>query len=151
MKFYKKKWPWVSLALLLCTAIGGCFYLQYLFRQMVLSKGIWPTQATVIRKEHFRCDDSPCSYTSDYGTHVEMKRGDTQDRVYYSIDNFDTLPEPRRSRATQVEKERVEKFGVRFSYADSWYDKVGPGTKLYIGFRCFNDGNIEVWSIRNEP
>jgi hypothetical protein len=80
-----------------------------------------------------------------------MKRGDTQDRVYYRIDNFDSLPEPRRSRATQTEKERVETFGVRFSYANDWYDNVHPGTKLYIHFRCFSDGDIQVWGVNTEP
>src|SRR4051794_36753968 len=121
MKFFKKKWPWVSLAALLCLAIVGCLYAQYLFREMVLSAGVYPTQATVIRKEHFQCNDPTCVYTSGYGDHVELKRGHTQDRVYYQIDNFDSVREPRRSCATQVEKDRVEKFGVRFTYANDWY------------------------------
>jgi hypothetical protein len=151
MKFYEKKWPWISLAVLTCVVIGGYLYVQYLFREMVRSKGINTTEATVLRKEHFQCDDAPCVFTSGYGDRDELKRGETQDRVYYRIDNFDTLEEPRRSRAVQVENDRVRNSGVRFSYADDWYDKVRPGTKLYIRFRCFSDGAIQVWAVRNEP
>jgi hypothetical protein len=151
MKFYEKKWPWLSLALLICVVIGGYLYVQHLFREMVESKGINTTEATVLRKEHFRCDDAPCVYTSGYGDRVEMKRGETKDRVYYQIINFDNLEEPRRSRAVRAENDRVQKSGDRFTYANDWYGNVGPGTKLYIRFRCFSNGEIQIWGESNEP
>ena len=76
-----------------------------------------------------------------------MKQGETQARIYYRIENFDEVGEPRRSRAVQAEKDRVEKFGPRFRYAEDWYHKVGPGTKLTVLYCCFSDGQIEVWSV----
>jgi hypothetical protein len=76
-----------------------------------------------------------------------MKSGQTQQRVYYQIDNFDQVNESRRSKALQAEKELVQMYGPRSTYAVDWYDRVQPGSKLQVHYQCFSDGRIEIVGI----
>jgi hypothetical protein len=98
-------------------------------------------------KESFRCEEKSCLYTSGYGDRVEMRQGESQQRIYYRIENFHQVDDPRRSRAMEAEKKRVQESGPRFTYAEDWYDKVEPGEKVYVLYRCFSDGQIQVWRV----
>lgn len=154
MTIIRKRWPWITLAVLLCAVgVSVIVYreLNRRWQEMLESKFVRTTQATVIRKEEFQCDKAPCFYLSGYDDWVEMKPGETQRRIYYQIDNFDRLNEPRRSRALQAENNRVETVGARFTYAEDWYDTVAPGMKIYVRYRCFSDGKIEVWGVDTKP
>lgn len=150
MKFLKKRWLWISLAVLVSVLGLGFFAYRELKRaekEFMESKWVRTTLATVIRKEQFRCEETICFYTNGYGDRVEMKQGESQQRIYYQIENFDQVDEPRRSRVVQAEKDRVREFGPRFSYADDWYAEVEPGAKVYVRYRCFRDGQIQVWGV----
>jgi len=65
-------------------------------------------------------------------------------RVYYQIDNFDNLPEPRRSRASESEVTRMRDSGPRFCSSVDWYDRVEPGSRIYVRYQCFSDGKLEI-------
>jgi hypothetical protein len=150
MKLLKQRWVWISLAVLVSLLGLGFFAYRALDRaekEFKESKWVRTTSATVIRKEPFRCEEKGCFYTSGYGDQSEMKQGESQERVYYRIENFDQVDEPRRSRAIEAEKKRVQESGPRFTYAEDWYDKVEPGEKVYVQYRCFSDGQIQVWGV----
>src|SRR5215208_2725937 len=106
------------------------------------SKWVRTTQAVVIKKEAFRCEQRVCLYPGSHGDDLEMKQGEVQRRVYYQIENFDQVTEPRRGLAIAAEKDRV-----RSSYADEWSDRVEPGSKLQVRYQCFSDGRIEIVSV----
>lgn len=121
-------------------------------KEMLQSKMVYSSQATVIRKEIFLCEKQPCVYTSGYGDRTEMNQGETQNRIYYQITDFNhLLPEPLRIRAVQADKDRVQKFGVRFTYMNDWYDSIEPGAKIYVHHRCFPDGTLQVWGVDLDP
>jgi hypothetical protein len=85
MNLLRKKWLWIFLGLIVCVVgLGYAGYreLDRQWNEMLLSKVTWTSPATVVRK--------------------------SAGRVYYHIDNFDRLPEPRRSRATEVERSRSQ-------------------------------------------
>jgi hypothetical protein len=150
MRLLKKRWPWISLAVFVC--LVGLGFLSYReldrrWQEMLESKWVRTTSATVIRKESFRCEEKSCLYTSGYGDRVEMRQGESQQRIYYRIENFDQVDDPRRSRAMEAEKKRVQESGPRFTYAEDWYDKVEPGEKVYVLYRCFSDGQIQVLRV----
>jgi hypothetical protein len=146
MTFLRKRWLLIPLAVLLCL-IALVLFANYQLQLAEKGKMVHPTTATVTGKELFRCEEKICIYTSGYGDRVEMKPGETQQRVYYQIDNFNQLDEPLRGRVVQAEKERIAKFGTRFTYSVDWYDSVGVGDKIRVGYRAFSDGQIQVWTV----
>ena len=68
----------------------------------------------------------------------------SEGRVYYQIDNFDNLREPRRTRASEAEAKRLRNLGPRFTYSVKWYDLVEPGTRIYVHYQCFSDGDLII-------
>ena len=154
MHFLKKYWLWISLSFVICLiGLGWLGYraLQDPDHEMLQSKMVYTSEATVIRKEVFLCEKQPCIYTDGYGDRNELKQGETQNRIYYQITDFNHLAEPRRIRAVLAEKERVQKFGVRFTQMDDSYDSIEPGAKIYVHHRCFQDGTLQVWKVDTDP
>jgi hypothetical protein len=123
MKLLKKRWPWISLAVSICIlGLGFVGYraLDRQWQEMLESKWVRTSPATVVRKD--------------------------QGRVYYHIDNFDNLPEPRRSRASESEQNRLRDSGPR-SHSVDWDDRVEPGAKIYVRYQCFSDGHLEIVGV----
>ncbi|MEA2205178.1 MAG: hypothetical protein QOE77_1954 [Blastocatellia bacterium] len=121
MNLLKKRWPWISLAVLVSvTAIGYLGYreLDRRWQEMVQSKLVYTSPATVLRK--------------------------SEGRVYYQIDNFDRLPEPRRSHASEAERKQSRDSAARSTYSVAWYDHVEPGSKIYVRYQCFSDGDLII-------
>ena len=100
-------------------------------------------------KEIIRFDEKNNTYIDpDEGIQFKMEPGVEQRRVYYQIDNFDRLDEPRRSRALEAEGERLAKFGTRFTYnAEGWYESVKVADKVQVNYRVFSTGHIQVWTV----
>ncbi len=78
--------------------------------------------------------------------------GTEQWRVYYQIDNFDQVHEPKRSELQRSEDARIKQFGFRF-YPSSTpdkatYDKAQIGDQLEVRYRYMGDEK-EIISIRN--
>jgi hypothetical protein len=71
----------------------------------------------------------------------------SEGRIYYLIDNFDNLAEPRRSRANNSEAKRLRELGPRHTYSVDWYDRIEPGAKIYARYQCFSDGHLEIVGI----
>jgi hypothetical protein len=124
MKLFKKRWPWISLAVLICIlGLGFVGYraLDRQWQEMLESKWVRTSPATVVRKD--------------------------QGRVYYHIDNFDNLPEPRRTRASESEQNRLRDSNPRYTYSVDWYDRVEAGAKIYVRYQCFSDGHLEIVGV----
>jgi hypothetical protein len=110
------------------------------------SKWVRTTSGTVLRKELFVCREPTCFYLG-YGKRAEMKSGESQQRVYYQIDNFDQVSESRRSKALESEKGLIQLYGPRSTYAVNWFDRVQQGSKLQVRYQCFSDGQIEIVGV----
>src|SRR5882672_4495014 len=110
------------------------------------------TTAVVKAKEYVRFDDKNHSYVNDFGKTVQMTPGSEQWRIYYQIDNFDQVPEPKRSELLQSEEARIKQFGFRFYPSGTpdrvAYDKAQVGDQLEILYRYVGDEK-EIISIRN--
>lgn len=121
MNLLKKRWPWISLAVFVCVIGVGYVGYRELDRrrqEVIESKLVRTSPATVLRK--------------------------SEGRVYYQIDNFDNLREPRRTRASESEAKRLRNLGPRYTYSVEWYDRVEPGAKIYVRYPCFSDGDLII-------
>ena len=149
MNRLKRRWLWILISVFLAIIPLGLVTLHALneadkgFKE---SKWVRTTSGTVLRKELFRCSQPACAYIG-YGGHMEIKNGETQKRVYFEIDNFDQVGDARRSKAVEREKELVRMYGPRSVHAVDWYDRVEPGAKLSVRYRCFSDGQIELIGV----
>jgi len=116
------------------------------------AKKVRTTTAVVKAKQYVRFDEKNHSYVNDFGETVQATLGTEQWRVYYQIDNFDQVPEPKRSQLVQSEETRIKQFGFRF-YPSSTpdkavYDKAQVGNQLEVRYRYMGDEK-EIISIRN--
>lgn len=112
------------MCIILCvTGLGYAGYreLDRRWNEMLLSKVTWTSPATVVRK--------------------------ADGRVYYHIDNFDRLPEPRRSRAMEVEMIRLQNSAPLSRGPVDWYDRVEPGVKICVRYQCFSNGQLEIVGV----
>jgi hypothetical protein len=75
----------------------------------------------------------------------------SEGRVYYQIDNFDNLREPRRTRASESEAKRLRNLGPRYTYSVEWYDRVEPGARIYVRYQCFSDGDLIIVGENTKP
>ena len=110
------------------------------------------TTAIVKAKEHVRFDEKNHSYIGSYGQPVEAAPGTEQWRVYFQIENFDQVPEPKRTQLMHSEEARIRKFGLRFytfsAPEKAFYDKTEIGDKLEVLYRYMGDEK-EIINIRN--
>lgn len=116
------------------------------------AKKVRTTTAVVKAKEHVRFDEQNHSYVNSFGETVQVPPGTEQWRVYYQIDNFDQVQDPKRSELQRSEDARITKFGFRF-YPSSGsdkaaYDKAQVGDQLEVRYRYMGDEK-EIVSIRN--
>ncbi len=75
----------------------------------------------------------------------------TAQRVFYQIDNFDNLPEPRRSHATEKEAQLIKRSGPRSTYASDLEQKVDVGSRIYVRYQCFSDGDLIIVGVTTTP
>jgi len=116
------------------------------------AKKVRTTTAVVKAKEYVRFDEGNHTYVNNFGETVQVSPGAEQWRVYYQIDNFNQVPEPKRIELQRSEDSRIKKFGFRFypsSRADkAVYDKAEVGDRLEVRYRYMGDEK-EIISIRN--
>jgi hypothetical protein len=128
MKRIAKRWLWIVLLVLASVLVVGYLGYRELDRQsqqMLQSKLVRTSPATVVRK--------------------------SGGRVYYQIDNFDNLPEPRRTQASVTESKRIKNGVVRSHDAEGWYDQVAIGSKVYVRYQCFSNGVLEIVGVDPKP
>jgi hypothetical protein len=116
------------------------------------AKKVRTTTAVVKAKEYVRFDEKNHWYVNDFGQTVEVTPGFEQWRIYYRIDNFDQVHDPKRSELWQSEEARIKQFGFRFYPAGTpdkaAYDKAQVGDRLEVRYRYMRDEK-EIISIRN--
>ena len=153
MRFFTKRRIVILLAVVAGLAALGAYGYYTLIKaqkDFIESKGVRTATARVTDKKFVRYDEHNRTYVSDYGDRVEMQPGQEQWRVYYQIEDFGFINEPRRSRVIEAEKKRVAEFGPRFTYSVPWYDSIKVGDKLEIGYRAFKNGDIQVWTVNKK-
>lgn len=110
------------------------------------------TTAVVKAKEQVRFDEKNHSYIGDYGESVEVSPGTDRWRIYYQIDNFDQVPEPKRSQLLRSEEARIKKLGFRFYHFSTpekaLYDATQVGDQLEVTYRYIGDEK-EIIIVRN--
>lgn len=110
------------------------------------------TTAVVKAKEQVRFDEKHHSYIGDYGQTVEVPPGTDRWRIYYQIDNFDQVAEPKRSELLISEAARIKKFGFRFYHFSTpekaLYDATQVGDQLEVTYRYIGDEK-EIIEVRN--
>ena len=148
---------WGLIVIGVLTIVGLSLYLLLRTADNTLSslneaKKVRATTAVVRAKEYVRFDEKNHSYVNDFGETVEVMAGFEQWRIYYRIDNFDQVPEPKRSQLWQSEEARIKQFGFRFYPAGTpdkaAYDKAQVGDQLEVRYRYMGDEK-EIISIRN--
>lgn len=110
------------------------------------------TTGAVRAKEQIVLSGKEAYYISDLGDRIEVDQGTVQWRIYYEIDNFDQVPEPKRTQLIESELKRAKEYGMRFrSYTKDnkdFYDHTEIGDKLKIHYRYIGDQK-EILSIEN--
>jgi hypothetical protein len=142
MKRSIKKFLVVTVTLLIVLVTSGYFLLRRLdqgINELNQAKAARRTTATVVRKQHVKFDETNHFYVSDLGDVIEVVPGTEQWRVYYRINNFDQVPEPKRSALSASEQERIAKYGDRFHYwgdeGKDIYESVKEGDTLEVTYR----------------
>ena len=116
------------------------------------AKKVRTTTAVVKAKEYIRFDEKNHSYVNNFGESVQVPSGTEQWRIYYQIDNFDQVPDPKQSELWQSEETRIKQFGFRFYPSGTpdkaAYDKAQVGDQLEVRYRYIGDEK-EIIGIRN--
>ena len=88
------------------------------------------------------------TFTNDEGNTVNRSRVADEWRVYYRIDDFDTLPARLREAARSRELERERQWGPRFryEYRDA-FSGLKPGDAIEVVYRYRRAGPVEILSI----
>lgn len=132
--------------------IATCLVVNNAFNQLDAAKALRTTTAIVKAKEHVRFDEGNRTYIDDFGETREAPAGSEQWRIYYQIDNFDQVPEPKRTQLWKSEETRIKKFGLRFHYYSNAekasYNKTQVGDQLKIMYRYIRDEK-EIIGVRN--
>ena len=101
------------------------------------------TTGTVVRKQYVKFDVANHSYVGDLGDVINVEPGTEQWRVYYRIDNFDQVPEPKRSALIASEHARIAKYGDRFHHwgaeGKDISQSLKEGDKLEVVYRYIGD------------
>lgn len=110
------------------------------------------TIAVVKAKDVVKFDEKNHSYISNLDDSIEVQPRTEYWRFYYQINNFDQVPEPKRSQLRQSEEVRIKKIGFRFhSFGASekeFYDRTEIGDRLEVQYRYMGDKK-EIISVRN--
>ena len=147
---------WVLIVIVVLAIAGLSLYLLRTADNVVSSlneaKKVRTTTAVVRAKEYLRFDEKKHSYVNNFGERIEVPPGTEQWRIYYAIDNFDQVPEIKRSQLWQSEEARINQFGFRFYPSGTpdktAYDKAQVGDKLEVRYRYMGDEK-EIISVRN--
>ena len=132
--------------------LAACLVVSNAFNRLHAAKAVRTTTAVVKAKEHVRYEEHNHSDVDDLGQTLEAQPGTEEWRVYYQIDNFDQVPEPKRSQLWQSEETRIKKFGFRYHYYSTpekaSYDKAQVGDRLEVLYHYIGDEK-EILSVRN--
>jgi hypothetical protein len=148
---------WLLVGIGVLAMIGFSVYLLLRAADNSLSrlneaKKVRTTTGVVKAKEYVRFDEKNHWYVNDFGQTVEVTPGYEQWRIYYRIDNFDQVPDPKRSELWQSEEARIKQFGFRFYPSGTpdkaAYDRAQVGDRLEVRYRYMGDEK-EIISIRN--
>jgi len=136
----------VALVVLIVLVGSGYYVLRKLdqgFEQLNQAKAARHTTATVVRKEYVNFDKANHSYVGNLGDVIEVPPGTEYWRVYYRINNFDQVPEPKRSALIASERARIATYGDRFHHwgpeGKDNYQSLKEGDTIGVTYRYIGD------------
>lgn len=128
-----------SLVLLVIAGFLLFKVLQRRWEEILRANRAYTTSGTVMEKKKFVITSEDPYYISDLGDRIPEIPGTEQWRIYYEIDNFDQVPEPKRTELMQAEVRRLNERGMRFYpfYAQEkeFYDRTEVGDKLVVRYQ----------------
>jgi hypothetical protein len=140
------------LVLLVLLGFWGYKILQKRSEEMLRAKRAYTTTATVKAKQKFVITKEEPYYINDLDHKIAEPPETEQWRVYYQIDNFDQVPEPKRTELIRSEERRQKELGMRFrnyyENAREFYDRTEVGDKLLVRYKYIGDKK-EILSIEN--
>ena len=152
-----KSGRWFVIAVSVLVVVGFLLYLLLRLADNSLdtlndAKKVRTTTGVVTAKEYIRFNENNHSYVNNFGETIEVTPGTEQWRIYYRIDNFDQVAEPKRSELWHSEETRIKQFGFRFYPSGTpdkaVYDKAQVGDRLEVDYRYIGNEK-EIINIRN--
>jgi len=142
----------VGVTVLILTAWWSYRYLQKRWEDMIRANLAYTTTGTVKDKKRIVITEEEPYYVGDLDYRIQKTPGTEQWRIYFEIDNFDQVPEPKRSELMNAESRRKEQFGLRFyPFSEperSFYDRTQIGDRLAVHFKYIGDKK-EIINIEN--
>lgn len=127
-------------------------YFQRRWDDMLRANLAYTTTGTVRDKRKFVITKEEPYYIGDLDGRIPETPGTEQSRIYYEIDNFDQLPEPKRTELTNAETNRKQELGMRFypfyEQDKDFYNRTQIGDKLAVHYKYIGDKK-EIINIEN--
>ena len=131
--------------------IALSFFTHHAEQELMEHKRLRKTTGTIVDKVHVHFATDQTSYQNDEGRTVPVegwRRASGELRIYYTIDNFDQIPNSSRSAIVTAERERTKKYGSRFRLVDqSTFETAIVGQRVIVTYRWISNSAIEVVSI----
>ena len=142
----------IGLTVLIFTGWWSYRYLQQRWEDMIRANLAYTTTGFVKDKRRIVISKEEPYYINSLDHKIAETPGTEQWRIYFEIDNFDQVPEPKRTELMNAENRRKEQFGLRFypfyQQEKSFYDRTQIGDKLAVHYKYIGDKK-EIINIEN--
>jgi len=129
----------IGLTVLIFTGWWSYRYLQRRGEEMIRANLAYTTTGVVKDKRRIVISKEEPYYINSLDREIPKLPGTEQWRIYFEIDNFDQVPEPKRTELVNAESRRKEQFGLRFypfsEQERSFYDRTKIGDKLAVHYK----------------
>jgi hypothetical protein len=127
-------------------------YFQQRWEDMIRANLAYTTTGVVRGKKRIVISKDEPYYINNLDHRISETPGTEQWRIYFEIDNFDQVPEPKRTELVIAENRRKEQFGLRFypffEQEKSFYERTQIGDKLAVHYKYIGDKK-EIINIEN--
>jgi hypothetical protein len=144
----------VSIAAIAIVLAGWWTYTYFERRwdDMLRASLAYTTTGIVRDKKKFVITKEEPYYINALGDMISERAGTEQWRIYFDIDNFDQVPEPKRTQLMNAETSRKKKYGMRFypfyNQETEFYDRTQIGDKLGVHYKYVGDEK-EIINVEN--
>lgn len=144
----------LGVSVILLILVGWWVYraLERYSDDMLRANLAYTTTGTVRDKKKFVITKENPYYIGDLGHRIPETAGTEQWRVYFDIDNFDQVPEPKRTQLMDAEISRKKEYGMRFypfsNQETEFYDRTQVGDKLAVHYKYVGDEK-EIINVEN--
>jgi hypothetical protein len=127
-------------------------YAQRRWEEMIRANLAYTTTGTVKDKKKIVISKEEPYYINNLDVKIAKEPGTEQWRIYFEIDNFNQVPEPKRFELMNSETQRKQRLGLRFypfsEQETNFYDRTQIGDKLEVHYKYIGDKK-EIINIEN--